>query len=99
MRASPAAEWLGVAGRLGRPADQVEPDLAVPGHPEIFAVGDTVAIAGAGGQAGARHRARRQAGGHYVAGVIRARLAGAAPPGPFHYRHAGSLAPIGKKLR
>src|ERR1700710_977587 len=43
VRASRAAEWLNA------PADrayrlQVEPDLTVPGHPEIFAVGDTVTI-------------------------------------------------------
>src|SRR5437773_5752903 len=45
VRASRAAEWLGA------PADrahrlQVKPDLTVPGHPEIFAIGDTVTIAG-----------------------------------------------------
>src|SRR3954453_6164255 len=48
VRASPAAEWLGAptdrAGRL-----QVEPELTVPGHPEIFAIGDTVAINGPDG--------------------------------------------------
>ena len=41
VRASPAAEWLGApADRAGRL--QVEPDLTVPGHPDIFAIGDTV---------------------------------------------------------
>src|SRR3979490_143185 len=45
VRASRAAEWLGApADRAGRL--QVKPDLTVPGHPEIFAVGDTVAING-----------------------------------------------------
>src|SRR3954467_11971050 len=48
VRASPAAEWLNA------PADrahrlQVEPDLTVPGHPDIFAVGDTTTIKGPGG--------------------------------------------------
>jgi NADH dehydrogenase len=44
VRASPAAEWLGApADRAGRL--QVLPDLTVPGHPDIFAVGDTVTIA------------------------------------------------------
>ena len=41
MVASPAARWLGhepdSAGRL-----KVGPDLSVPGHPEIFGIGDTV---------------------------------------------------------
>ena len=42
VRASPAAAWLGVAAdRNGRIV--IQPDLTVPGHPEIFAVGDTVA--------------------------------------------------------
>src|ERR1700751_2657142 len=48
VRASRAAEWLDA------PADRayrlkVEPDLTVPGHPDIFAVGDTVTIAGPDG--------------------------------------------------
>src|SRR5260370_7543869 len=45
VRASPAAEWLGApADRAGRL--QVLPDLTVPGHPDIFAIGDTVTIHG-----------------------------------------------------
>ena len=59
--ASPAAKWLGAehdrAGRI-----MVAPDLSVPGHPDIFAIGDTRA-GGRGRPAGARHRARRQADG------------------------------------
>src|ERR1700749_4082224 len=40
VRASPAAEWLGAASdRAGRL--EVQPDLTIPGHPDIFAVGDT----------------------------------------------------------
>src|SRR5450432_2615654 len=43
VRASPAAEWLGApADRAGRL--QVLPDLTVPGHSDIFAIGDTVTI-------------------------------------------------------
>ena len=62
VRASPAAEWLDApADRAGRL--QVEPDLTVPGHPDIFAIGDTVADQGLRRQAGARHRAGRQAAG------------------------------------
>src|ERR1700690_3302559 len=48
VRAPPAAEWLGApADRAGRL--QVLPDLTVPGHPDIFAIGDTVVIAGPDG--------------------------------------------------
>jgi NADH:ubiquinone reductase (H+-translocating) len=96
VRASPAAEWLSApcdrAGRL-----QVEPDLTVPGHPDIFAIGDTVTIAAWNGQPvpGIAPAAKQQ--GRYVAQTIKARLAGAAAA-PFRYKHAGSLAQIGKRL-
>jgi len=96
VRASRAAEWLNA------PADrayrlQVEPDLTVPGHPDIFAIGDTVTIAGPDGTPvpGIAPAAKQQ--GRYVASLIRARLNGTTLP-PFRYKHAGSLAQIGKKL-
>ena len=87
---------------LDAPADRayrlkVEPDLTVPGHPDIFAVGDTTTIAGPDGNPvpGIAPAAKQQ--GRYVAELIRARLAGRTLP-PFHYKHAGSLAQIGKRL-
>src|SRR6201996_5843090 len=95
VRASPAAEWLGApADRAGRV--QVEPDLTVPGHPDIFAVGDTVSIADAKGNPvpGIAPAAKQQ--GRHVAASIKARLAGEKPK-PFRYSHAGSLAQIGKR--
>jgi NADH dehydrogenase len=96
VRASPAAEWLGApADRAGRLI--VEPDLTVPGHPEIFAIGDTVTIVGPDGKPvpGIAPAAKQQ--GRYVADVIKARLHNK-PIGPFLYKHAGSLAQIGKRL-
>jgi NADH dehydrogenase len=95
VRASPAAEWLGApADRAGRL--QVLPDLTVPGHPDIFAVGDTVTINGPDGKPvpGIAPAAKQQ--GRYAADTIRARLSGSTPA-PFHYQHAGSLAQIGKR--
>jgi NADH dehydrogenase len=95
VRASPAAEWLGAAAdRAGRL--EVEPDLTVKDHPDIFAVGDTVAIAGPDGKPvpGIAPAAKQQ--GRYVAETIKARLRGAAYA-PFRYKHAGSLAQIGKR--
>ena len=95
VRASPAAEWLGApADRAGRL--EVLPDLTVPGHPDIFAVGDTVAIAGPDGSPvpGIAPAAKQQ--GRYVAQTIKARLNGQ-PSAPFRYQHAGSLAQIGKR--
>ena len=96
VRASPAAEWLNAphdrAWRL-----QVEADLTVPGHPDIFAIGDTTTIKGPDGNPvpGIAPAAKQQ--GRYVAAAIKARLAGKTLP-PFRYRHAGSLAQIGKRL-
>ena len=95
VRASPAAEWLGAAAdRAGRL--QVLPDLTVPGHSDIFAIGDTVEIADADGKLvpGIAPAAKQQ--GRYVAALIEARLHGEALA-PFRYRHAGSLAQIGKR--
>ena len=96
VRASRAAEWLGApADRASRL--QVEPDLTVPGHPDIFAVGDTVTISAWNGQPvpGIAPAAKQE--GRYVAALIKARLDGRTLP-PFRYRHAGSLAQIGKRL-
>lgn len=96
VHASPAAEWLGApADRAGRL--EVLPDLTVPGHPEIFAVGDTVTIDAWNGNPvpGIAPAAKQE--GRYVAAAIAARLAGRKPP-PFRYKHAGSLAQIGKRL-
>ena len=96
VRASRAAEWLNA------PADrayrlQVEPDLTVPGHPEIFAVGDTTTIKGPDGNPvpGIAPAAKQQ--GRYAAATIKARLKGKTLA-PFRYKHAGSLAQIGNRL-
>jgi NADH dehydrogenase len=95
VRASRAAEWLGApsdrAGRL-----EVLPDLTVPDHPDIFAIGDTIVIAGPDGNPvpGIASAAKQQ--GRYVADAIKARLRGDTPA-PFRYKHAGSLAQIGKR--
>jgi NADH dehydrogenase len=96
VRASPAAEWLGApADRAGRVV--VNDDLTIPGHPEIFAIGDTVTIDAWNGKPvpGIAPAAKQE--GRHVAETIKARLAGR-KPGPFRYKHAGSLAQIGKRL-
>lgn len=96
VRASPAANWLGV------PADhanrvKAEPDLSAPGHPEIFVIGDTVSVDGWHGKPvpGLAPAAKQQ--GHHVATTIKLRLRGNSAPRPFCYKHAGSLATIGKR--
>jgi NADH dehydrogenase len=94
VAASPAARWLEAEkDRLGRVI--VEPDLSVPGYPEIFVTGDTahVSLPDGGSVPGLAPAAKQM--GAYAARAIRARLAGKALP-PFKYRHLGSLATIGR---
>jgi NADH:quinone reductase (non-electrogenic) len=96
VQSSPAARWVDApadkAGRL-----KVEPDLTVPGHPEIFAIGDAALVLRSDGRPvpGIAPAAKQE--GVYVADVIRARLRGAPAPPPFRYKHAGDLATIGKR--
>lgn len=94
--ASPAGEWLDAErDRAGRV--KVGPDLSVPGHPEIFVIGDTAEVMDETGRLvpGIAPAAKQM--GRYVADVIAARLSGRATPGPFRYRHQGDLATIGRK--
>jgi NADH dehydrogenase len=93
--ASPAGRWLGAeADRAGRV--KVAPDLSVPGHPEIFVIGDTAAATSADGRPlpGVAPVAKQQ--GEYVARLLIARERGRSLP-PFRYRDFGSLATIGRK--
>jgi NADH dehydrogenase FAD-containing subunit len=96
VMASPAAQWLQAeADRTGRV--KVVEDLSVPGLPDVFAIGDTALSNGWNGNPvpGLAPAAKQQ--GRYVASVIKARIEGRRPPAPFRYRHAGSLATIGRK--
>jgi NADH dehydrogenase len=81
--------------RAGRVA--VEADLTLPGHPEVFGIGDMVRVRGRDGAAvtfpGVAPVAMQQ--GRYVAKVVRTRLAGQ-DVGPFRYRDKGNLATIGR---
>ena len=98
--ASDLARKLGVLSgseldRSGRVT--VEPDLTLPGHPEVFAVGDMVQVRNVGGKIqalpGLAPVAMQQ--GRYVAEVVQARLRGHVMP-PFRYRDKGNLATIGR---
>jgi NADH:ubiquinone reductase (H+-translocating) len=103
--ASPAAKWLGVAsdasGRI-----IVNPDLSVPGYPEIFAIGDTAhVVAPSRNLIGIKARepmilpgvaqpAIQE--GEYVARLIRSRVTKAPAPAPFWYWDKGDLAIVGR---
>jgi NADH dehydrogenase FAD-containing subunit len=96
VMASPAAQWLKAeADRAGRV--KVTENLSVPSFPEIFAIGDTALSDGWDGMRvpGLAPAAKQQ--GRYVASVITARIEGRPLPSRFRYRHAGSLATIGRK--
>ena len=96
VEASPAAKWLGLAGdRAGR--IPVGPDLSVPGLQQVFVVGDTALALDERHQPIPGLAPAATQGGAYVARVIQARLAGGRVPGPFRYRHRGSMATIGRK--
>lgn len=96
VRASAAAAWLGApADHAGRV--RVAADLSVPGHANIFVIGDTATIdVGHGKPAPGIAPAAKQQGTH-VARTIKRRLAGDSQPRAFRYRHAGDLATIGKR--
>ncbi len=96
VMASAAAHWLSAdKDRVGRV--MVEPDLSLPGHPEIFVVGDTAHVSAADGKPlpGLAPVAKQQ--GTYVARLLRARLAGKPAPAPVRYRSWGTMATIGRR--
>jgi len=96
VKASPAAAWLGAsADASGRV--QVAPDLSVPGLQGVFAIGDTAASNAWRGQGVPGLAPAAKQGGAYVGALIRARIEERATPGPFVYRHLGSLATIGRR--
>ncbi|WP_107773594.1 NAD(P)/FAD-dependent oxidoreductase [Nocardioides sediminis] len=74
------------AGRIG-----VNPDLTLPGHPEVFVVGDMIALDNLPGVAQVAIQ-----GAKYAAKEIEGRLAGKAPQPPFKYFDKGSMAIISR---
>ncbi len=103
--ASPAGKWLGVdvdrAGRI-----KVNPDLSVPGHPNIFAVGDTATLTAHWRSLfGIKSKTPEllpgvaqvaMQGGTYVAKLIRRRVNGERSPKPFWYWDKGNMAIVGR---
>ena len=92
--ASPLGRTLGVPlDRAGRVL--VRPDLSIPGHPEVFVVGDLAATTGADGAlVPGVAPAAMQAGRAAARNILKA-LRGE-PPKPFRYRDKGNLATIGR---
>ncbi len=102
VEATPVARWLGLPAAKGGRVE-VGADLSVPGHPEIFVIGDAALVAGSDGEALPGLAAVAEQQGKYVAGLIAARARGQATPSassfrysPFCYRNKGMLATIGR---
>jgi NADH dehydrogenase len=95
VAASPLGKTLGVPlDRAGRV--QVEPDLTVPGRPDVFVVGDLASLQQDGKPLPGVAPTAKQMGA-YVAKLIRRRSAGdTSAPRPFRYRDFGNLATIGR---
>jgi NADH dehydrogenase len=93
VAASPLGRSLGAPlDRAGRV--QVTPQLTVPGHDEVFVVGDLASIVDDGRPVPGVAPAAIQ-GGRHAARMIERAVAGQ-PLQPFHYRDQGSLATIGR---
>jgi NADH dehydrogenase FAD-containing subunit len=91
---SPAGKWLAVEmDRAGRV--KVQSDCSVPGHPEIFVVGDTASLQQDGKPLpGVAQVAMQQ--GRYVGKLIHRRVSGKSAPPPFRYFDKGNMAVVGK---
>ncbi len=98
VKASPLGRII--ADQTGAELDRagrviVEPDLSLPGRPELLVIGDLAHVRGAEGKPvpGVAPAAIQQ--GEYAAAIIRARLDGHTPPLPFRYKDYGNMATIG----
>jgi NADH dehydrogenase len=93
LAASPVGRSLGTPlDRTGRV--KVQPDLSVPGHPEIFVIGDLAALEQDGHPVPGVAPAAMQMGRHVAANVLRS--VRGEPRKPFRYVDKGSLATIGR---
>ena len=94
-RANPAAQWIDAASARNN-AVEVTDECSVPGHPEIFAIGDVSSYKGADGKPlpGLAPVAKQQ--GAYIAKVVASRVGRRKHPGPFKYRNLGTMAVIGR---
>jgi len=94
VSASSAGKWLGTeVDRAGRV--KVSSDLSVPGHPNVFVIGDTASAMQDGKPLPGVAQVALQ-GGRYVASVIIDRVKGKELNKPFYYRDKGNLATVGR---
>jgi NADH dehydrogenase len=96
VQASPAGKWLGTeVDHRGRV--KVQSDLTVPGHANIFVIGDTACVMQDGKPLPGVAQPAIQ-GGHYAASVIADRVTGRNHQEPFKYFDKGSMAVVGRRF-
>jgi NADH dehydrogenase len=94
VQASPLGKQLGeqsgaAVDRAGRVS--VQPDLTLPGHPEVHVVGDMISLNRLPGVAQVAIQ-----GGRFAADAVKARIAGRTPAAEFHYHDKGSMATVAR---
>jgi len=91
---SPAGKWLNAdTDRAGRV--RIQPDLTVPGHPDIFVIGDTATLSQDGKPLGGVAQVAMQQG-RYVGRLIQRRVSGKPEPPPFRYFDKGAMSVVGQ---
>jgi NADH:quinone reductase (non-electrogenic) len=97
VKASPAGQWLKAEVDRGGRVKVLE-DLSLPGHPNVFVIGDTASAIQDGKLLPGVAPVAMQAG-RYVASVIAQRVAGKKQATtPFRYHNKGNLATVGRSF-
>lgn len=95
VKASPAGVWLNAeTDKAGRTI--VTANYSLPSQPNIFVIGDTASLTDTAGTLVPGLAPAAVQSGKYVAKVIQTRIANEAPPSPFKYFDAGTMATIGR---
>ncbi len=94
-RAEPVAQWLDAKAAKNN-AIEVTSDCSVPGHPEIFAIGDVSSYKTKDGKTLPALAPVAKQQGAYVAKVVASRIGATKHPGPFKYTNLGTMAVIGR---
>jgi NADH dehydrogenase len=93
---SPVGKWTGAeTDKVGR--IKVQPDLSVPGLPEVFIIGDAMLLEQDGKPLPGVAQVPIQQG-KYVAKLIEGRVKGQPDAPPFHYFNKGNMATVGRKF-
>jgi len=95
VRAAPVAQWLGVPA-AARGAIAVEADFSLPGHPDVFVIGDAAQVRGEDGRPLPGLAAVAKQEGQYLGRLLRLRLEGKSARSPFRYRDYGTMATVGR---